>query len=49
MGATVKLRKVGDSNVITIPKSVTESLTWKNGDNLEINIAGVKTIVITKQ
>lgn len=49
MGTVVKLRKVGDSNVITIPKSVQGSLGWKTGSNLEITIAGVKTIVITKQ
>lgn len=49
MGTRVKLRKVGTSNVITIPKSVKESLDWDTGDELEITFTGARTIVITKK
>ncbi|HIE23450.1 MAG TPA: AbrB/MazE/SpoVT family DNA-binding domain-containing protein [Candidatus Korarchaeota archaeon] len=35
MPKVVKLRKVGDSLVVTIPKDIAEALNWQVGDRIE--------------
>lgn len=49
MAKQVKIRKVGDSMVVTIPKSIAESLSWDLGDQLEMGITGPKSIQLTKK
>ncbi len=35
--------------VVTIPKSIAESLSWDLGDQLEMGITGPKSIQLTKK
>ena len=49
MPKVVKLRKVGDSLVVTIPKDIAEALNWQHGDKIEIVITGIRSIQLTKQ
>jgi len=49
MPKVVKLRKVGDSLVVTVPKDIAEALNWQYGDKIEIMITGVRSIQLTKQ
>ena len=48
MPKTVKLRKVGDSLVVTIPKDIAEALNWGQGDEIEIVVTGIRSIQLTK-
>lgn len=49
MGKVVKLRKIGDSYTISIPKSIAESFNWDLGDNLELTILGHNQLSISKK
>ncbi|MBN1327884.1 MAG: AbrB/MazE/SpoVT family DNA-binding domain-containing protein [Candidatus Heimdallarchaeota archaeon] len=44
-----KIRKIGDSIVITIPKEITVALGINEGDTWKIYAKDGKTIVITKE
>ena len=49
MPKIVKLRKVGDSLVVTIPKDIAEALNWQLNDKIEMVVTGVRSIQLTKQ
>ena len=48
MPKVVKLRKVGDSLVVTIPKDIAEALNWSQEDKIEIVVTGVRSIQLSK-
>lgn len=45
-GATLKLRKVGDTVVITIPKEIREALELKEGEDVKMYPLSKKKVVI---
>jgi len=49
MPKVVKLRRVGSSLVVTIPKDIAEALNWQVNDKIEIVVTGVRSIQLTKQ
>ncbi|MHC1585714.1 MAG: AbrB/MazE/SpoVT family DNA-binding domain-containing protein [Candidatus Syntropharchaeia archaeon] len=48
MGRRVKLRSVGDSLVVTIPRSIADALGWERGDQIEIEITGPRSVALKK-
>lgn len=44
---TVKLRKVGKSNVVTVPKPIMEAENLRQGQKLEWRIEGKKLVLVT--
>lgn len=48
MPKKVKLRQVGDSLVVTIPKAIVESLNWNKSDEIEILVTGMRSLQLTK-
>jgi len=49
MPKVVKLRRVGYSLVVTIPKDIAEALNWQPNDKIEIVVTGVRSIQLTRQ
>jgi len=49
MPKIVKLRKVGDSLVVTIPKDIAEALNWSVGDRINIEVTGINSLTIRKK
>jgi len=48
VGRKVKLRRVGSSLVVTIPKDIADGLNWQEGDTIEITITGVRSVQLAK-
>lgn len=48
MSKIVKLRMVGGSLVITIPKHIIDGLSWIEGDKLELEISKNNTVSLKK-
>ena len=46
-GLTVKLRKVGKSNVVTVPQAIVEVENLKSGQQLRWSIEGKKLVLTT--
>ncbi|MEE9174064.1 MAG: AbrB/MazE/SpoVT family DNA-binding domain-containing protein [Thermoplasmata archaeon] len=36
----MKLRRVGNTLIVTIPKRVAEAMGWKEGDEVQVRVAG---------
>ena len=36
----MKLRRVGNTLIVTIPKRVAEAMGWNEGDEIQVQIAG---------
>jgi len=51
MGKTVKIQKHGESGrySITLPKSMIETKSWEQGDQIEIDEISTNELRITKQ
>ena len=49
MAKCVKLREVGDSLVVTIPRSVADALGWVKGDIIQIEVSGVRSLSLVKK
>lgn len=48
-GFTMQVSKWGNSLAIRIPASVSEALELKEGDNIEVVVAGTRTFEIRRQ
>ncbi len=44
----MKLRQVGNTLIVTIPKRVAEAMDWKEGDEVQVRIAGKDVLRISK-
>ncbi len=44
----MKLRKVGNTLIVTIPKRVAEAMGWKEGDELQVQVAGRDVLRLSK-
>ncbi len=44
----MKLRRVGNTLIVTIPKRVAEAMGWEAGDDLQIEIAGRNRLLIRR-
>lgn len=44
-----KIRKIGSSYAVTIPKSLMDALRWKPGDQVDLEIIGVGAVKISKE
>ncbi len=44
----MKLRRVGNTLIVTIPKSVAEAMGWYEGDELQVQVAGRDVLRISK-
>lgn len=48
MAKRVKLRRVGSSLVVTIPKDIADALNWQEGDTIEITITGIRSLQLVR-
>ena len=44
----MKLRRVGNTLIVTIPKRVTEAMGWDEGDEIQVRVAGKDVLRISK-
>ena len=44
----MKLRRVGNTLIVTIPKRVAEAMGWNEGDELQIQVAGRDVLRLSK-
>ncbi len=44
----MKLRRVGNTLIVTIPKRVAEAMGWNEGDELQVRIAGRDVLRMSK-
>ncbi len=44
----MKLRRVGNTLIVTIPKRVAEAMGWNEGDELEVRVAGRDVLRLSK-
>ncbi len=44
----MKLRRVGNTLIVTIPKRVAEAMGWSEGDELQVQVAGRDALRISK-
>ncbi len=44
----IKLRRVGNTLIVTIPKRVAEAMGWNEGDDVQIQIAGRDVLRLSK-
>ncbi len=44
----MKLRRVGNTLIVTIPKRVAEAMGWDEGDEVNVQIAGQDVLRLTK-
>ncbi len=44
----MKLRRVGNTLVVTIPKRVAEAMGWNEGDEVQVQIAGRDVLRLSK-
>ncbi len=44
----MKLRRVGNTLIVTIPKRVAEAMGWTAGDELSIEVAGKDRLLLRR-
>ena len=44
----MKLRRVGNTLIVTIPKRVAEAMGWDEGDEVQVQVAGRDALRISK-
>ena len=44
----MKLRRVGNTLIVTIPKRVAEAMGWNEGDELQVQVAGRDVLRLSK-
>ncbi|MCJ2532133.1 MAG: AbrB/MazE/SpoVT family DNA-binding domain-containing protein [Candidatus Thermoplasmatota archaeon] len=44
----MKLRRVGNTLIVTIPKRVAEAMGWSEGDDIQVQIAGRDVLRLSK-
>ncbi|MFQ5908982.1 MAG: AbrB/MazE/SpoVT family DNA-binding domain-containing protein [Thermoplasmata archaeon] len=44
----MKLRRVGSTLIVTIPKRIAEAMGWKAGNQLNIEVAGKDRLLIRR-
>lgn len=49
MIGVVKLRKVNDSYLLSIPKALMEKLLFQAGDRLVVSLVDNKTVTVTRE
>ena len=44
----MKLRRVGNTLIVTIPKRVAEAMGWGEGDEVQVRVAGRDVLRLSK-
>ena len=44
----MKLRRVGNTLIVTIPKRVAEAMGWNEGDEVQVHVAGRDVLRLSK-
>ncbi len=44
----MKLRRVGNTLIVTIPKRVAEAMGWDEGDEIQVQVAGRDVLRLSK-
>ncbi len=44
----MKLRRVGNTLIVTIPKRVAEAMGWREGDEVQVHVAGRDILRLSK-
>jgi antitoxin component of MazEF toxin-antitoxin module len=44
----MKLRRVGNTLIVTIPKRVAEAMIWNEGDEVHVRVAGRDILRLSK-
>lgn len=45
----MKLRRVGNTLIVTIPKRVADAMGWEEGDDIEVKVGGKDVLRISKR
>ena len=44
----MKLRRVGNTLIVTIPKRIGEAMGWNEGDEMQVQVAGKDVLRVSK-